>query len=97
MAECCFTSTETIGLVRDGEKEGVWRWLMAECCFTSTETIGLVRDGEPRTATSTFAQLLTSVLWVHSVLMLMIMTMVMIAFIQRYSPLSVEQTHCARV
>ena len=29
-------------------------------CFTSTETIRTVRDGEPRTATSTFAQLLSS-------------------------------------
>jgi len=31
-----------------------------KCCFTSTETIRLIRDGEPRTATSTFAQLLSS-------------------------------------
>ena len=31
------------------------------CCFTSTETIRLIRDGEPRTATSTFTQLLSSV------------------------------------
>ena len=28
-----------------------------QCCFTSTKTI---RDGEPRTATSTFTQLLGS-------------------------------------
>ena len=27
-------------------------------CFTSTETIRLIRDGEPRTAISTFTQLL---------------------------------------
>ena len=31
-----------------------------QCCFTSTETIRLIRDGEPRTATSTFTQLLSS-------------------------------------
>ena len=30
------------------------------CCFTSTETIRTIRDGEPRTATSTFTQLLSS-------------------------------------
>ena len=30
------------------------------CCFTSTETIRLIKDGEPRTATSTFTQLLSS-------------------------------------
>ena len=29
-------------------------------CFTATETIRTVRDGEPRTATSTFTQLLSS-------------------------------------
>ena len=31
-----------------------------QCCFTSTETIRTIRDGEPRTATSTFTQLLSS-------------------------------------
>ena len=31
-----------------------------QCCFTTTETIRPVRDGEPRTATSTFTQLLNS-------------------------------------
>ena len=30
-------------------------------CFTSTETIWTNRDGEPRTATSTFTQVLNSV------------------------------------
>ena len=34
---------------------------MFQCCFTSTETIRLIRDGRPRTATSTFPQLLSSV------------------------------------
>ena len=31
-----------------------------QCCFTFTETVRLIRDGEPRTATSTFTQLLGS-------------------------------------
>ena len=31
-----------------------------QSCFASTETIRLIRDGEPRTATSTFTQLLSS-------------------------------------
>ena len=31
-----------------------------QCCFPSTETIRTIRDGEPRTATSTFTQLLSS-------------------------------------
>ena len=35
---------------------------LVQCCFTSTETIRLIRDGESRTATSTFTQLLSSVL-----------------------------------
>ena len=33
----------------------------SQCCFTSTETVRTIRDGEPRTATSTFTQLLSSV------------------------------------
>ena len=31
-----------------------------KCSFRSTETLRLIRDGEIRTATSTFAQLLSS-------------------------------------
>ena len=31
-----------------------------QCFFTSTESIRLIRDGEPRTAISTFTQLLNS-------------------------------------
>ena len=31
-----------------------------QCCFTSTETLRTIVDGEPRTATSTFSQLLRS-------------------------------------
>ena len=34
--------------------------VQVHCRFTSTETILTVRDGEPRTATSTFTQLLSS-------------------------------------
>ena len=35
--------------------------VQVQCCFTSTETIRTIRDGEPRTATSTFTQLLSFV------------------------------------
>ena len=35
------------------------------CCFTSTVTIRTIRDREPRTATSTFTQLLSSVILVQ--------------------------------
>ena len=34
--------------------------LQVHCCFTSTEAIRTIGDGEPRTATSTFTQLLNS-------------------------------------
>ena len=33
-----------------------------QCCFMSTETVRTIRDGEPRTATSAFKQLPSSVL-----------------------------------
>ena len=39
-----------------------------QCCFTSAETSRTIKDGEPRTATSTFTQLLSSnsmLLYVH--------------------------------
>ena len=37
------------------------REIQIQCCFTSTEiTIRTIRDREPMTATSTFAQLLSS-------------------------------------
>ena len=39
-----------------------------QCCFTSTETVPTIRDGEPRTATSTFTQLLTSVVLISVLL-----------------------------
>ena len=32
-----------------------------QCCFTSTETVQTFRDGDPKTATSSFTQLLCSV------------------------------------
>ena len=35
--------------------------VQVQCCFTSTGTMRIIRDGEPRTATSTFTQLLNYV------------------------------------
>ena len=66
LLSCCFTSTETIKLIRDGEPRtstSTYTQLPSsdvQCCFTSTKNIKLIRDGEPRTSTSTFTQLLTS-------------------------------------
>ena len=34
-------------------------FVQVQHCFTSTETVGIIRDWEPRTATSTFTQLLS--------------------------------------
>ena len=51
--QCCLTSTETVRIIT----------VQVQRCFTSTEnirTIISIRDGEPRTATSTFTQLLSS-------------------------------------
>ena len=45
------------GYFHRGKQEQV----QVQCCFTSTETTRTVSDGEPRTATSTFTQLLSSV------------------------------------
>ena len=66
--QCCFTFTEAIGRIRDGEPRtsiSTFAQLLSsdrsiQCCFTSTETIRLIMDREPRTATSTFTQLLNS-------------------------------------
>ena len=68
--QCCFTSTETIRTVRDGEPRTVSSTFTqprssvltcsVQCCFTSTETIRTIRDQETRTSTSTFTQLLSS-------------------------------------
>ena len=64
-------STETIRTIRDGSpgcpprlSHGSWAVsssVQIQCCFTSTKTIKTIRDGEPKTATSTFTQLLNSV------------------------------------
>ena len=71
--QCCFTSTETTRLIRDGEPRTATstftqllssvslHCVQVQCCFTSTETTRLVRDGKPRTATSTSTQFLSSV------------------------------------
>ena len=41
---------------------GGWRgcYVQVQSCFMSTETVSAIRDGKPRTATSTFTQLLSS-------------------------------------
>ena len=38
----------------------VVKGLQVQCCFTSTKTITLIGDAEPRTAISTFTQLLST-------------------------------------
>ena len=70
--QCCFSSTETIRTIRDGEPRTapstftdtapeLWSLtVQVQCGFTSTETVRTIRGGEPRTATSTFTQLLSS-------------------------------------
>ena len=55
MIDCCFTSTETAGLVGTGTQdvhldfhtalELCSRRLKLKCCFTSTETVGLLGTG----------------------------------------------------
>ena len=69
LLQCCFTSTETVRTIRNGERgtsTSTFTQLVSSdtlvrlYCFTSTEIIRLIRDGEPRTATSTFTQLLSS-------------------------------------
>ena len=69
---CCFTSTETIRTVRNGDPRMATSTftrllnsgrttIRVQCCRTSTETIIIrtFRDGEPRVATSTFTLLLS--------------------------------------
>ena len=46
----------------------VQRDLRLQCCFTSTETVRTIKDGKPRTATSSFTQLLRSVIKIDGVL-----------------------------
>ena len=41
-------------------KENSPHTVQVQCCFTSTESLRTIRDGEPKTATSTFTQLLSS-------------------------------------
>ena len=53
LVECCFTSTETVGVLGTGAQDGhldfhttpelCVTWL--KCCFTSTETVGLLGTG----------------------------------------------------
>ena len=69
MFKCCFTSTETVGLLGTGAQDvhldfhtaaELWRKsLKLKCCSTSTETVGLLGT-KPRTATSTLTQLPSS-------------------------------------
>ena len=41
-------------------RKGLCQLVQVQCFFTSTETTRTISDGEPRTATSTFTQLLSS-------------------------------------
>ena len=70
--QCCFTSTETLRTIREGELRtatSTFTQLLSsapekpfvQCCFTCTETVRAIRDGELRTTTSTFTQLQSSV------------------------------------
>ena len=54
MAECCFTSTETVGVLGTGALDGNLQFHTAQelrtgslgqCFFTSTETVGLLGTG----------------------------------------------------
>ena len=74
LLQCCFTSTETIRTIRDGESRtstSTFTQLLSsvdsltQCCFTSTETTRTIRDGEYMTSTSTFTQLLKSKVYPH--------------------------------
>ena len=59
LLQCCFTSTETVRTVTDGEPRSatssltqllsseVFVLLLLQCCFTSTETVRTVREGMP--------------------------------------------------
>ena len=39
--------------------------LRVQCCFTYTDTVRTIRDREPRTSSSTFMQLLSSVIYIY--------------------------------
>ena len=55
LLKCCFTSTETVGLLGTGTQtvhldfhtapELCTHLMMMKCCFTSTETVGLLGTG----------------------------------------------------
>ena len=60
-SNCCSKSSKLLYVRRD-HKDYQGRGSPIQCCFMSTETTGLITDGEPRTATSTFTQLLSE-LW----------------------------------
>ena len=55
-----FIHTLIMGIRTRGWRIVVFLCKTVQCCFTSTETLRTIRDGEPRTATSTFTQLLSS-------------------------------------
>ena len=62
--ELCLGTGQSLSLICQPTSEDMNLYILVfffRCCFTSTETIRLIRDGEPRTATSTFTQLLSSV------------------------------------
>ena len=67
-ALCCFTSTETLRLIRDGHLDFHTAPELCECVILLVGWVllyvhrnrRLIRDREPRTATSTFTQLKTS-------------------------------------
>ena len=42
--QCCFTSTQTVRTILDGEEGAII--YQVQCCFTSTQTIRTIRDGE---------------------------------------------------
>ena len=66
--ECCFTSTEIVRTIRDGEpRTATSTFTASELCLKFNVAlhpqrpyIGTIMDGKPRAATSTFTQLLSS-------------------------------------
>ena len=80
--ESCFTSTETVQTVRDGEPRtatSTFTQLLSsatqriQCSFTSTETVRTIRGGEPRTTTSTFRT--APELWEFSIFVVVFVTL----------------------
>ena len=62
--QCCFTPTETVGIIRDGEPRtsttSFTKLLRSDYVHRESETVRTVRDVEPRTSTTSFTQLLRS-------------------------------------